>query len=204
VSKYDYGYHSPDSYCYPNTSVLINKLNITDGATLHEAERRITALRLAELMDTPVRGRFGFTHLKAIHRAIFSDIYAWAGEIRTGEFLTKGNTIFCLGRHIPSYADNLFAKLKERFEEIVDDLGLNMASAITVFVKTVVREERIPFELSRKKDSFYSLANRAALKESIEQDRRGEVITFDSVAELETAAFKTIEEKKKVQGKDAR
>jgi DNA-damage-inducible protein J len=75
-------------------------------------------------------------------------------------------------------------KLKGRFEEIVDDLGLDMASAITVFVKTVVREERIPFELSRKKNSFYSPANMAALKESIEQDRRGEIITFGSVEEL--------------------
>jgi DNA-damage-inducible protein J len=89
-------------------------------------------------------------------------------------------------------------KLKGQFEEIVDDLGLNMASAITVFVKAVVREERIPFELSRKKDSFYSLANMAALKESIAQDRREEVITFGSVAELEVAALKAIEEKKMV------
>jgi cell filamentation protein len=91
--------------------VLINKLNITDYPTLHEAERRITVLRLAELGENPVRGKFGFAHLRAIHRTIFSDIYAWAGEIRTGEFLSKGDTIFCLGRHIPSYADNLFSKL---------------------------------------------------------------------------------------------
>jgi cell filamentation protein len=112
VNKYNYNYRPPDPYCYPDTGVLINKLNITDGATLHEAERRITALRLAELAENPVRGRFGFIHLKGIHHAIFRDIYTWAGEIRTGEFLTKGDTIFCLGRHIPGYADNLFTKLE--------------------------------------------------------------------------------------------
>ena len=87
-------------------------------------------------------------------------------------------------------------KLKGEFEKIVNDLGLNMAAAITAFVKAVVREEGIPFELSRKKDSFYSPANMAALKESIEQDKRGEVITFNSVEELEAAALKAIEQKK--------
>jgi len=94
-------------------------------------------------------------------------------------------------------------KLKEEFESIVNDLGLNMASAITAFVKTVVREERIPFELSRKKDSFYSPANMAALKESIEQHKRGEDITFNSVEELEAAALKANEKKKKEQKKHA-
>ena len=89
-------------------------------------------------------------------------------------------------------------KLKERFEEIVNDLGLNMTTAFTAFAKAVVREEGIPFELSRKKDSFYSPANMAALKESIEQDKRGEVITFDSVEELEKAARSAIEQRENV------
>jgi DNA-damage-inducible protein J len=95
-------------------------------------------------------------------------------------------------------------KLKVEFEKIVNDLGLNMATAITAFVKAVVREDGIPFKLSRKKDSFYSQANMAAIKESIEQDKRGEVITFNNVEELEAAALKAIEQRKKRQGKYAR
>ena len=96
-------------------------------------------------------------------------------------------------------------QLKKQFEEIVNDLGLNMTTAITAFAKTVVRQERIPFEMSVKKDSFYSQANMAALRESIEQDRRGEVITFNSIEELEVAAAtKTFEQIKKEQEQDAR
>lgn len=45
-------------------------------------------------------------------------------------------------------------KLKDQFEKIVNDLGLNMTTAFTAFAKAVVREEGIPFELSCKKDSF--------------------------------------------------
>ena len=37
-------------------------------------------------------------------------------------------------------------ELKKQFEEVVDELGLNMTTAITAFVKTVVRQEGIPFE----------------------------------------------------------
>jgi len=91
-------------------------------------------------------------------------------------------------------------KLKIEFEGIVNDLGLNMATAVTAFIKAVVREEGIPFELSRKRDSFYSPANMAALRESIGQHKRGEVITFSSVEELEAAAIKANELRKKEQG----
>lgn len=38
--------------------------------------------------------------------------------------------------------------LKQQFEILCNDLGLNMTTAFNVFAKTVVREQRIPFELS--------------------------------------------------------
>ena len=37
--------------------------------------------------------------------------------------------------------------LKKEFDEVCDDLGLTMTTAFTVFAKTVVREQRIPFEI---------------------------------------------------------
>lgn len=49
----------PDNvYCYPNSNVLINKLNITDDKTLFEAEKELTAIRLRELQEHPIEGRF--------------------------------------------------------------------------------------------------------------------------------------------------
>ena len=87
-------------------------------------------------------------------------------------------------------------KLKAQFENVVNDVGLNMTTAITAFAKAVVREDGIPFDLSRKKDSFYSGANMAALKESIEQHQRGEVVTFNSVEELEAADAQATNQRK--------
>lgn len=39
------------------------------------------------------------------------------------------------------------ADLKRQFEEFCDDMGMSMATAITIFAKKAVREYRIPFEV---------------------------------------------------------
>lgn len=39
-------------------------------------------------------------------------------------------------------------ELKSKAEKLFHELGLNMTTALTMFTKTAVREQRIPFELS--------------------------------------------------------
>ena len=109
-SDYDYNYAYDQKYCYPQSGVLINKLGIKDKNTLLVAEREITSLRIAKAKDEPIKGGFDFRHLRTIHKYIFSDIFPWAGEIRTVN-IAKGNQ-FCLCEHIEAYAENLFDKLK--------------------------------------------------------------------------------------------
>ena len=41
-------------------------------------------------------------------------------------------------------------ELKKQAEELFSDLGLNMTTALTAFVKQSVREQKIPFMLSKK------------------------------------------------------
>ena len=41
-------------------------------------------------------------------------------------------------------------ELKRQAEELFNDLGLNMTVAFTVFVKQAIREQRIPFIVSRE------------------------------------------------------
>lgn len=40
-------------------------------------------------------------------------------------------------------------QLKAQADELFSDLGLSLSSAITMFVKQAVREQRIPFEIKR-------------------------------------------------------
>ena len=60
-----------DRYCYPDSDVLINKLNLTDKDELFKAEMRFTSARVQQLELKPLKGDFDFEHLKTIHRYIF-------------------------------------------------------------------------------------------------------------------------------------
>lgn len=97
-------------YCYPNSSVLINKLNVRDTEKLQAAERKLTSLRLHDLIEKPVKGNFDLKHLAEIHRYIFQDVYEWAGKVRTVD-IAKGN-MFCKVQFIEAQAAELFTKLK--------------------------------------------------------------------------------------------
>ena len=67
----------PDSiYCYPGTDVLINKLDIHDPDILHDAERDLTARRLLQLEQEPIKGKFDYNHLKRIHKFLLNKIAA--------------------------------------------------------------------------------------------------------------------------------
>lgn len=61
-----------------------------NAAELDRIERLFVTQRAAE--GAPL-GRFDLDHLKVIHRYLFQDVYAWAGEIRTVE-LNKGGQQF--------------------------------------------------------------------------------------------------------------
>lgn len=55
--------------------------------------------------------------------------------------------------------------IKKSAERALADIGLSMSAAITVFLKKVGRERRIPFELSA--DPFYSDSNMRYLEKVI-------------------------------------
>lgn len=56
-------------------------------------------------------------------------------------------------------------KLKKQAEILFEDMGLNMTTAFTIFTKAVVRQNKIPFEITA--DPFYSEANLRVLEQRI-------------------------------------
>lgn len=61
--------------------------------------------------------------------------------------------------------------LKKDFNNVCNDLGLSMTTAITMLAKKMTREKRLPFEVSV--DPFYSEQNMAELKRRIESVEHG-------------------------------
>ncbi len=61
---------------------------------------------------------------------------------------------------------------KNSFDSFCEAVGLNTSTAINLFVKAVIRERRIPFEIIEP-DPFYSKENQAHLMKSIKELRSG-------------------------------
>jgi len=80
-----------DHYVYADSGTLINKAGLQDSAALKAFEADVTAVRMLELLERPVRGRFDLAHLQAIHRHIFQDVYEWAGELRNVDVSREGS-----------------------------------------------------------------------------------------------------------------
>ena len=53
----------------------------------------------------------------------------------------------------------------------LNDIGLSMSAAINIFLKTVARERRIPFELTA--DPFYSRENMILLEKRVADVKSG-------------------------------
>ena len=96
--------------CYPDTTVLINKFDIRDEAKLNEVESVLSSARYAEWENAPKADSFDFEHYKAVHRFLFSDLYDWAGEVRTVNISKKG-TQFTPADKIPELAERIFKRL---------------------------------------------------------------------------------------------
>jgi len=74
------------------------------------------------------------------------------------------------------------AELKQSAEALFDDLGLNMSTAITMFLKSAVNHDGIPFEVKRFTPNAET---RAALAEYDEMKKNpGQYKRYDSFDDL--------------------
>jgi cell filamentation protein len=112
-------YSDSDPYLDPASGVLRNRLSITGNALLEQAEAAFVATRSYELSRSPQQGCFDLAH-RAIHRRLFSDLYDWAGELRTID-ISKGGNLFAHHAHLESAAAPIFDRLAK--EHFLDGLG---------------------------------------------------------------------------------
>ena len=132
-SKYDVYTTTQSIYCYSDSNVLKNKLNIRENKLLKTAEEEITLIKQMELLKNPIKGNFSKAHLMNIHKFIFEDIYSFAGKIRR-EQISKADTLFYPPNLIDRELDKLFGKIKEKNmlketdkEKVFDNLAYVMA-----------------------------------------------------------------------------
>lgn len=71
--------------------------------------------------------------------------------------------------------------LKQQFEAFCDDMGMTMTTAINIFVKKAVRENRIPFEVG---GDIPNAETREAFREVQQMKKDPNKRTYGSFAEL--------------------
>ncbi len=67
--------------------------------------------------------------------------------------------------------------MKFQSEAVLAEMGLNMSSAITMFLKQVVNKREIPFKIEA--DPFYSKENQMFLAERLEKYELGKYTEHD-------------------------
>ena len=70
-------------------------------------------------------------------------------------------------------------ELKKQFDKFCSDVGITMTSAICIFAKKVVKEQKIPFEITA--DPFYNTANIKRLEKAIKDVEEGKITVHDLI-----------------------
>ena len=101
---------------------LENRLGITDSTELARAEERISKEKALELFES---GQFAALRagsvdaLLAIHRTLFSEIYDFAGKVRTVN-IAKGNFRFAPAIYLAAALESIEKMPQSTFDEIIE------------------------------------------------------------------------------------
>lgn len=102
--------------------VLENKLGISNSTELHREEERITKLKAIDIWEKNLLKSYdplSLDSLYFIHEYLFYEIYEFAGKTRNVD-ISKGNTQFCLVRHIEYMKEMIKNKKSESIEDIIE------------------------------------------------------------------------------------
>ena len=103
-------------YFTPGTTVLRNNFGIPDAALLAQLEYVVTAGRI---LQAHLQAHDTELDLRSLHRQVFADVYAWAGEPRIVE-LRKGGSTFGSCTRIPRALDALHVEIGRLADEGTD------------------------------------------------------------------------------------
>ncbi len=119
-----------------------NLVGTTNLIELNKREREITLKKQLKLQLNPIKGNFDYQHLKDIHKALFEDVYTWAGKDRMevglhgnfGKYAPNGTIInFVPGKDLNATAQQIFTykyKLyKTKKTKHIDEL-INIACSV--------------------------------------------------------------------------
>ena len=74
-------------------------------------------------------------------------------------------------------------ELKTSADNIFQELGLNMTTAFTMFIRQTIRQGGIPFKITTRTDPFYNVENMKVLRQSIKEAEEGKLTAHELIEE---------------------
>lgn len=135
-------YAGCEDLCYPGTHVLVNAAGIRDQAVLNQFESECVMARTEAVPSWQP----GAAYFCSIHRHLFQDVYAWAGEIRNCVLSLPNpggpDSLFCLPKFVAANLDRALAPVTADALRRLDDAALAQLLGSVVTALNVVHPFR--------------------------------------------------------------
>ena len=80
-----------------------------------------------------------------------------------------------------TFSVRMDSEVKEQFDEFCSQVGMNSTVAVNMFVRDVLRDKRLPFEVTTESDPFYSESNLAHLRRGVAALNSGKGVEHDMI-----------------------
>jgi len=80
-----------------------------------------------------------------------------------------------------TFSVRMDTEIKKQLDEFCVNVGMNTTTAFNMFARAVLREKRLPFDITTETDPFYSESNLAHLRRGIVALNSGKGIERDIV-----------------------
>ena len=78
-----------------------------------------------------------------------------------------------------TFSIRMDSEVKQQFDEFCARVGMNTSVAFNLFARAVLREKRLPFEITTESDPFYCDSNKAHLRRGIAALNKGEGVMHE-------------------------
>ena len=80
-----------------------------------------------------------------------------------------------------TFSVRMDSEVKKQFDEFCSQVGMNITVAFNMFARAVLREKRLPFDITTEFDPFYSESNLAHLRRGVAALDSGKGIERDMI-----------------------
>ena len=80
-----------------------------------------------------------------------------------------------------TFSVRMDSEVKQQLDDFCRNVGMNATTAFNLFARAVLREKRLPFDVTTETDPFFCESNLAHLRRGVAALNRGEGVEHDII-----------------------